>query len=708
MAAIGQIRKQSGLLIALIGMAMLLFLLSDLFSNGTSFFTQEEQTVGTIAGSDISLQEFEIRVQNTIDEQFGVEGANEQARERIRERVWQEMVRERVLNTELEKLGIGVSEEELLDQVKNVQPNSVLYQYFTDPNTGQIIEQFRDPQTGGMNSQRVLAAIQNLLNSENAKDWLPIERAIEQDVIINKYTNLLTKGLMANSVQAQQIGKEKNTTLSFKYVLKEYTSIPDEEATPSDEELKAYYNAHKNETRFEIEQESRSLNVAYISIQPTPEDISAISQELEAIKPSFAADSNDTAFVGENADSRIQQLIGYYTESDLPTALKDTVPNAALGSVFGPFAMNDRMNVAKLTAIKMEPDSVKASHILINIQDGDTAKIAAAKDKLDSLKQVAESKNNFATLAEEYSEDFGSAAKGGDLDWFTRGRMVAPFEKACFEGKVGDMVIVESQFGVHLINITDQSKEKPKYLIAMVDRLIEPSKATTDAAYKTASNYALSHSNANELEADQEKGIMVDRLERVPLGERVLGPIQNAKEIIRWAYDAEEGTVSNPIETENFFVIAGLVSVNEEGIMSFDQAKQMIYTEVMNEKKADKIREMLGGATGISDVANALGSEIRSADNVNFAQGALPGGLGREMKVMGTAFAMESGSVSGPIEGDRGVYVIMLTNKKPAGEIDITSIKREESSNMSSRINAGVLQALQGAAGVEDRRAKYY
>ncbi len=708
MAAIGQIRKQSGLLIALIGMAMLLFLLSDLFSNGTSFFTQEEQTVGTIAGNEISWQEFEIRVQNTIDEQFGVEGANEQARERIRERVWQEMIRERVLNVELENLGIGVSEEELLDQVKNVQPNSVLYQYFTDPNTGQIIEQFRDPQTGGLNSQRVLGAIQNLLNSENAKDWLPIERAIEQDVIINKYTNLLTKGLMANSVQAQQIGKEKNATVSFKYVLKEYSSIPDEEATPSEDELKAYYDAHKQEKRFKNDQETRSLNVAYISIQPTQEDIKAISMELEDIKPALAADSNDTAFVGENADSRIQQLIGYFSENDLPTAVRDTVPNASVGSVFGPFAMNDRMAIAKLTSIKMEPDSVKASHILINIQDGDTAKVAAAKAKLDSLKQVVEKGGDFAALAEEYSEDFGSSAKGGDLDWFTRGRMVAPFEKAAFDNKVGDLVIVQSQFGMHLINITDQTAAKPKYLLAMVDRVIEPSKATTDAAYKNASSYALSHEKASELEDDRELGVTVERLERVPLGERVLGPIQSARELVRWAYDAEEGAVSNPIETENFFVIVGLVSINEEGTMAFEQAKSMIYTEAMNAKKAEQIKGSLGSAASLNDAASALGAQVRTADNVNFAQGALPGGLGREMKVMGAAFALEAGEVSSPIEGDRGVYMIEVTAKQPAGEIDITSIKREESSNMSSRINAGVLQALQKSAGVEDRRAKYY
>lgn len=708
MAAIGQIRKQSGLLIALIGMAMLLFLLSDLFSNGTSFFTQEEQSVGTIAGEEISLQDFEIRVQTTIDEQFGVEGANEEARQRIRERIWQEMIRERILNTELEKLGIGVSDEELLDQVKNVQPNSVLYQYFTDPNTGQIVEQFRDPQTGALNSQRVLQAIQNLLNSENAKDWLPIEKAIEQDVIINKYTTLLTKGLLANSVEAAQIGKEKVSAVSFNYVLKEYASISDEEGTPSEEELKAYFKEHMNEERFKVERETRSLKIAYVAVEPTPEDIAAISAELEEIKKAFVSDSNDTAFVGENADSRPQQLIGYFTEKDLNVAIKDTVIKAEKGSVFGPYAENGRMIIAKLSNIKMEPDSVKASHILINIQDGDTAKIAAAKVKLDSLKNVAIKNKNFAALAEEFSEDFGSASKGGDLDWFTRGRMVAPFEKVCFEGKTGDMTIVETQFGVHLINITDQSAAKPKYLLSLVDRLIEPSKATTDEAYNKASNYALSVSKASEMETNQELNIAVEIMNNIQLGERVLGPVQDAREIIRWAYDAEEGSVSTPFETERFFVIAGLTSINEKGIMDFEQAKDLIFMEAMNKKKAEVIKSKLGNPSNLNDAAKALEVEIRSANGVNFAQGALPGGLGREMKVLGTAMALEEGGLSNIIEGNRGVYVLQLTSKGAAGEVDLATIKREESANMASRVNAGVLQALQKAAGVDDRRAKFY
>ncbi|MEX2597446.1 MAG: SurA N-terminal domain-containing protein, partial [Salibacteraceae bacterium] len=309
MAAIGKIRQQSGLLIALIGMAMLLFLLSDIFSNGTSFFTQGDQNVGSIAGEEISLKEFEIAVQQAIDEQFGAEGASGEEKKRVQERVWQDMIRSRVLNTELEKLGISVSEDELLDQLKNIQPNSVLYQYFTDPNTGQIIEQFQDPKTGGLNSQRVMQAIQNLLNSENAKDWLPIERALEQDVIMTKYMTLISKGMMTNSVEANQIGKEQAEAVSFSYTLKEFSAIPNDQAEPTDDELRTYFNAHKSEKRFEINDESRSVKLALFELSPTEEDLQAIYDELADLKEGFAADSNDTAFVGENADGRFSELV---------------------------------------------------------------------------------------------------------------------------------------------------------------------------------------------------------------------------------------------------------------------------------------------------------------------------------------------------------------------------------------------------------------
>ncbi|MEX2596413.1 MAG: peptidylprolyl isomerase, partial [Salibacteraceae bacterium] len=397
----------------------------------------------------------------------------------------------------------------------------------------------------------------------------------------------------------------------------------------------------------------------------------------------------------------------YVTADRASTLIRDTLPNAPIGSVFGPFNEGTRMTLIKLSGIKMEADSVRASHILINVQDGDTAKINDAKATLDSIKGIA-TKENFAQLAEEYSEDFGSAANGGDLDWFTRGKMVAAFETAAFANEVGEMVIVESQFGVHLIYITDKTAPKPNYLLSIIDRRIEPSKNTADAVYKHASKFALSATSIDDFQEDTENEVLIERFEEVRLDEDVIGRIEDGREIVRWIYDAQEGDISDPFETNNFFAIVALESINEEGTMSFEKAKNLIYQEVMNQKKTEMIMADLADFTSIEEAAQALGSPIKSAENVTFSQSALPGGLGREMAFLGTVYTLEKGEVSGAIKGNRGVFVVRLDSKTPAENIDVASIKRQQSNTMSSAVQSKAYNALQQAAGIVDKRARYY
>ena len=232
--------------------------------------------------------------------------------------------------------------------------------------------------------------------------------------------------------------------------------------------------------------------------------------------------------------------------------LKDTIQKSEVGTVFGPYTNGSTMQITKLSALEMTPDSVQASHILIKVEDGDTAKIRLARAKLDSLKSVAQSKKNFAELAKEFSDDLGSAEKGGELDWFTRGRMVPEFEEAGFNNKIGDMPIVETQFGVHLLNITDQTEPKPRYLLSSVDILIEPSKYTANNIYSEASKFSVEHKTLDKFEATTEYTIEpAEGVREVDPELVAIGP--NTKDILRWVFsdDTEVGAVSAPFELEN-------------------------------------------------------------------------------------------------------------------------------------------------------------
>lgn len=687
---------------------MVLFLLGDLFSGGSSFLSQNDPEIGKIRGEAITQQDFEVRVQRAIDEQYGAEGADEQVRRAMRERIWQQLLQEKLLHVEYDKLGISVSPEEILDQVKNTQPGSVLYQYFTDPQTGQVVEQFRDPQTGGLNSQRVLQTIQSLLNSENAKDWLPIEAVIKEDVLMNKYIALISKGITATSFEANTQFEEKNKNVTFSYVVKEFSSIADEEVEVTDADLQAYYSEHQHEKKYQQDSETRDIKFITIDVQPSPEDIEELRAEMEQIKANFISDTNDSAFVAENAEGQMRNLITYYSEKTLNPEIRDAIIGAPVGTVVGPYSFNNTMMVSKLSGTDMSPDSVKASHILISVPAGDSAQMAAAKTKLDSIMTVAKAQKNFDALAREFSADLGSAEKGGDLDWFTRGRMVAPFEKAAFEGKTGDMTIVETEYGAHLIYITDQTEPRPRYLIASVDRLIGPSKTTTDLAYKEASRISIERNTLEKFEATAE-GQEVQAAENLRLEDDNVGPLGPARDIVRWAYEAEKGDVSEPFELENRFVVAALTNIREKGTMSLETVKPMIKPEVVKQKKAERIIAELDSYSSLEDAAGKINTTVQRAENIRFSSNALPGGLGREPELLGVVFSIAQGETSKPITGNRGVFVarVDVVNDAPEDR-NLVEEKREISDMLEGRVGRTMYEALKKAAEVEDYRGRYY
>ncbi|GAB4374782.1 MAG: SurA N-terminal domain-containing protein [Salibacteraceae bacterium] len=707
MAAIGSIRKRSGLLIIAIGVAMVLFLLGDLFSGGAGWFSRQEVEVGEIAGKTVTQQEFEQRVQRIIDEQFGAEGTDERTKRAVRDRVWSEMVTERVYNAEFQKLGITVSPDELLNQVKNTTPGSVLYQYFSDPKTGQVLEQFRD-QRGQLDGNKVLAAVQNILNSENADQWIPIENAIKEDIKRRKYTTLLTKGLVVNSVEAKQKLLEESLPVMGVTAVKEYSSIDDANISPTEADYKSYYEKHKHEKRFQNEWETRSVKLAIMNVEPSPEDLQALTEELEELKPLFAADTNDTVFVMENADGQVKSLIRLFTEDRLPPPIKDTIVKSQPGVVVGPYTLGNQMLISKLSDIRYSPDSVRASHILIQIEDGDTAKIAKAKTKLDSLRQVAQKQNNFADLAREFSDDLGSAEKGGDLDWFTRGRMVPEFEKAAFNAKVGEMPIVVSQFGVHLIHVTDKTKDKKRYLISSVDRVIEPGKATVDMAYKNISRFAIEHNTPDKF-TEPGDGIVIEQVDGLRLGDNVVGPIGEAKEVVQWAFQAEPNEVSAPIELENRFVVVLLTRIIEEGTMDLEDAKPIIHAEVIRSIKASQIMSELGEKTTVEEAAQHFGTDIIPLDGILFSNDALPNKLGKEPRVVGVMHGLEVQQNSKPIEGNRGVYVVRTDHREEApADLDVSAKRRELTDLLGNRVSPSVFETLEKIFGVKDKRSLYY
>jgi peptidyl-prolyl cis-trans isomerase D len=702
MAVIAKIRNQSGLLIGVIGVSMILFLL------GGDFMSQagggdRETNVAEINGETVSYATFESMLEQQINRSYGGQAVSQQAREQMRQRLWSKILNEKLMFSEYDALGLTVGSEEIFNEIKRNNP--VLAQYFTNPQTGRVYDQLADPLTGGLNPQAVLGAVKQMINSpEGEASWLQIEESIKLDRFNKKYTNLIKKGLNVTSKEAEVDFADKNRKASFSYVFKAFADIKDDAIEVTDADLQAYYNDHKHESFYQQKEPTRSLEYVVFEVNPSKEDLAEKKAELEDIKLAFETTKEDTAFVIENADNPNRFV--YKTEGNLPLEIDTLVFAAEVGAVFGPYEENGFYKLAKLVGIATSPDSVDARHILIKVNAGDTA---VAQAKADSLIKVIKANNNFAAMAETFSEDFGSAQEGGDLGWFTEGTMVKEFNDVCFTGQVGDMVTVVSQFGVHLIEIKEQTAAKKKVLVAVVDREQIPSKETFDEAFNVASAFSINNNTtAGFRSAGNDVGMRV--ADQVKESEKTIPGVENSREIIRWAYEASVGDVSEAKELGNKFVVTHLKEIREQGALGLtsESVKARVGAEAFKLKKAEMIKTEMTGASDLNALASKIGKTVQSADNVTFGAYSIAG-VGGERKLIGAAFSLEQGQISKPIVDNKGVYVIVVNSIKEAGgTVNIPLAKMQMSRNNEGRADYEVFGAIEDASDVIDNRGKFY
>ena len=359
--------------------------------------------------------------------------------------------------------------------------------------------------------------------------------------------------------------------------------------------------------------------------------------------------------------------------------------NAAIGTIVGPYEEGNSVKVSKLTGEKVVSDSVKARHILINIMDGDSTKAMATAD---SLKNAVKKGAKFADLAMMFSKDQGSAIKGGDLGWFRQGMMVPTFNDACFNGKKGDMPIVTSQFGIHLIEILDKSAGSKQVQVLTLERKIEPSQRTYDAAYNKANEFASKNSTGEAFDsAIVKQGLNKRIADNIRENDKNIPGLDQPRELVRWAYTAKKGELSKIFTFGDKYVMAHLVGIKEKGTLPLDEVKDAVTVEARKIKKAQML----------IDKFNAAGSNSY-----------IPG-MGNEPAMVGTIFAMKAGQTSKAIKGENSVAVIMVKSfTTPPATTDFSANIKQLQDQRKSRSDYEVQNTLKEKANIADNRAKFY
>lgn len=696
MAVISNIRQRAGLLLGIVGFSLVAFILGDFLTSNRTLFAGNSTTVGEIAGNKVEVQDFEARVQKQIDNyklSNNTDNIDQNTTDQMRDQSWNQMVNEEVMGTQYKKLGLTVGADEVFDMVKGKNPHPQVKQAFTDPKTGQF------------NSANVINFLKNMDNDQTGKtrtQWVNFEKYIQDERIGQKYNDLIKYGLYVPTAEAKEDYMNKNRMASVKYVMLNYNSISDSTVQVTDADLKAVYNENQNKYKQEA---SRGLEYVVFDVLPSDVDRVAAKNDISKIAEEFKTSPNDTAFVAVSTEGKPDN--SFHKKGTLPFNIDTLMFNNEVGFVYGPYEENGIYKIAKLSAIKFLPDSVKARHILLKIESPD--KKDAVLAQADSIKKAIKSGTPFAIMALQYSTDEGSKIKGGDLGWFGSGMMVQPFNDACFEGAKGDMPIVTSQFGIHLIEILDQGKATKQVKVAFIEKKVEPSAKTYQMVFQKANEFAGKSTTADAFDKsvkDQNLNKVVET--NVMENARQVGALEGSKEMIRWAYKAKKGEISKSFEFGNKFVIAKLTDIREKGIAPLEQVKDQLTVEARKNKKAEMLMKKLEGAASIESLATKAGTQVQMAEGVNFAS-PMFGSSGNEGAIVGRVLTMKPGVVSKPLKGLLGVYVVSVNSfKEPEPAKDHKELRKQLEQQLQSRSQYEVFNALREKANITDNRGRFY
>lgn len=695
MALINKIRERSGITIGVLAVALIAFIVGgDLMSGqaGGGLFGGDNK-IGEIAGTGIDYQQYmeQVDVARVNYESQTGQSANQQEIQQLRDQVWEQLIFDTAFQEQFEDLGITVTPEELKEMV---QGTTNLHPY--------VRQQFTDQQTGQYDRQRHMefigAVANNQLPEAQRIAWDDFKKQLVQFRIREKYESLLTGSSYVTNAEAKREYVAQTVKADANYLYVPFYSVNDSTVKVTDSELSSYLSSHKDEfTGYN----SRTFDYVVFQIESSKEDSISMMSDLREYAKGLAKAPNPQSYASANSDIRYNNLRG---AQELPAEVVTALDNAIEGQIIGPFKEGQAYSIYKNQGRKMEKDSVRASHILVT-----------DKTLADNLLAQVKAGGDFAALAQANSTDPGSKDKGGDLGYFGRGAMVAPFDAAAFsnDGLVPDLV--QSQFGYHIIKVTG-SKSVNKYDLATISRVLNPSEATRNEIYQQAEALRTSVKNAADLvTAAKEAGLVVLSAEKVAPTAQSFNTIQDGREIVLWSYNdnTDINDVSDRLfEINDSFVIAALKGKTDKDNPKVDDFRDELATAVRNEKKAEIIKSKLKSATGdFSSIASSYGAGalVESVTDINMATGML-NSAGIDPIAIGKIFGLPVGKRSDVFTGENGVFIVEVANRNDAPEIADYTQYKEQLKQRFGAYNSSVLanQLIREKANIKDNRYKFY
>ena len=696
MAIISTLRDKMGkFLVVVVGFSIAAFVLGDILGPNSSIGNQNQNIVGEINGEDIDMIQF-----NAIFEQLSYNfslnngrSPNNQELSGIRDQAWEKLINDISYVEQYKELGLSVSDRESVDMVQgdNIHP--------------MILEAFTDPNTGVFNIDNVIGYLQNLSNQpvNQQQAWFSFESNLKPMRLRTKYDNLLSLTTNVNTLQSKSEYFKLSNTVNLSYYFVPYYKIPDSLFDVSNNEMKRFLSKNKDDYK---QEESRSINYLYFPLEPSQDDSSFYRNEITEIISSLnSGQINDSTFALLNSDGFNPYM--RFNADELPDELVDKEEGYVSDYQF----KDGGIVVYKLSGISDDKEfKARAKHILLKFNDQDKNSVRSEASRILSLLRNG---SDFDETARTYSQD-GSASNGGDLGWFSEGRMVAPFEDAVFARTRSGLIprVIESEFGFHIIYVT-QPKTKKSYLVTTILKEIIPSDNTRNNIYRDAEMFKIDamSSNTSFKNFSEENGYKIITEQDLDKNASNLSDVDNARSVILWSYDdsRDNDDISDVIELDDGYIVAHLSDIKKEGTKDISDVENSIRKSVINDKKYEYVSELVKGYSSLEDIKSTFEyGEIYETPDLDFNTNSIQN-VGFAPEAIGVAFSMQDNELTKPIKIDDGVIVLKLNQKNMADSLSNYTdygISLLQANKFTSSLK--IDQAIKKFSNIEDFRYKFF
>ena len=716
MGIIGSIRKHSWIAVAIVGIAIIAFILGDLTKNRSGI-----PDVGKVDGAVLTSQRFNELVQemeNNYKMQMQTTQVPADAEMQIREQVWQNFVNETLLGEQTDKMGLQVSAAEVNDMFTGT---------FVHPYLSQI-PAFCDPQTHQYDTRRVAQIMADFdrIDTASRRALLEVEQYVKRDRLQQKYSGIIAAGFYMPKAIANQVASYGAEATNLRLAMVPLQSVADEETPLTDADYQEYYNKHKADfkvSRFTqgMADEIRNLKFVAFPVNPTQQDLMDIQADVEKVWAEFQTIPDDEVAFFVNAESDRSYDSTYVKAESFKAPFDEMIAASSAGNMLAPVMAGDEWMMAKVISSAVRPDSLRASTIYIlnsNAGGNITRSNDQAKQLADSVLALLNAgRMTFEQAVEQFSDDPQKGETKGDMKWQLDGGYGFLNEKIV-NTPVGGTFLFEHPQGVgyFVVKVTDKTPASKKYRVALITREIAPSNNTNRAVY----NDALSFAGANRTVKEFEDAVQKDNLQWrdaqiIKMSDNLAG-IRNARSVVQWAFDekTEVGTVANQVyDCDGMFIVPALVSTSKNGYLTLEQVRQTpgfgIERQILNEKKGDllmaRAEEAVKVGGDINSIATKLNVAVDTLEGVSFADYYL-GRFGMEPKVQAVATAAKSG-IAGPVKGANGVYVLQVDGKSPREAVNADMVKAQLEQGYGSKMRS-VTHVLKENAKITDQRNKFF